>query len=344
MMKLVIIEKPGIGRIMSECDLLGDDTDTIYINSRDFARYGLPEIEFSDIPYADQPIMSRDLYAKLYLGPVNNNGKREPYKGLATDFSNTSPSLSFLAGRLPEYEEIICATDFDRVGFGGAKRILDAIGATFETPVYYLDLTYIDNKSMAFAWSDRHNNRWTADSIAQKLSDEQVAKLTFDYWWNSNSMLVMSELCKAAGIKPNKILSKYELMLICILDQRRSASDAFELDLCLADWPGTLRFYKDGSASIGSGASRRFIISNCIERGAIEPIIISGILHYQLTTSGKKLASMLHPDSFDRDLPFRINRWIKNNDYQAMQTYIKTLFGKQLRYQRKNNHYIKGLN
>ncbi len=46
---------------------------------------------------------------------------------------------------------------------------------------------------------------------------QQLAKKTFDYWWNANSSVVFSELSKWSGLVASPLISKYELMLLCVL-------------------------------------------------------------------------------------------------------------------------------
>jgi len=170
--------------------------------------------------------------------------------------------------------------------------------------------------------------------LVQRLIREQQLKKTFDYWWNSNSKLVFSELCKMSGLECQSILSKYELMLIVALGKYQKPIGIDNLLSIMTNWKGSGK-YQTKSNQIGSLISRMKIIENACGRGAISKDNLTGL--YSLSESGLCFLAKLHSRTFDPDLPARLENWISQLDYSAMKKYIRTLFGRQLRYQRKTN-------
>ncbi len=81
--------------------------------------------------------------------------------------------------------------------------------------------------------------------------------------------------------------------------------------------------------------SRAAILESAIQRGALSVHGENGRREYALSSAGRAFVSQLHKKTFNPDLPFRINDWLRRGDYDAMSRYIRTVFGRQVRYQRK---------
>jgi hypothetical protein len=71
-----------------------------------------------------------------------------------------------------------------------------------------------------------------------------------------------------------------------------------------------------------------------MQRGALSVYAEDRNKAYSLSAAGKAFVSQLHKKTFDPDLPFRINDWLNIGDYDAMSRYIRTVFGRQIRFQR----------
>lgn len=342
-MRLLITEKPFIaGILLQENDLITPDTEIVFTYGFGLWRYALPKISFPDIPFTDTPseLRPHNFTFSRYL--VTASGE--------TLFSLTQEStpqdraammdslLQYLRKRINDYEEIICAVDPDRTGYGAARQLLEQInpGMAAPVPVHCLYLQALDERCVRAAWEARALNQWGPNSRAQSLADTQLAKQTFDYWWNANSSVVFSELCHWVNVKADPLISKYELMLIAVIADTPSIS--FEkLFTAMQDWQGTGKYARTGlHGAIGSPTSRQAILDSAIDRGLVS---VSGgektnSQSFRPTPAGDAFMSRLHPRTYDPDLPFRLEQWITSGDYASMRMYINTVFSRQLRYQR----------
>ena len=88
-------------------------------------------------------------------------------------------------------------------------------------------------------------------------------------------------------------------------------------------------------SGIGSSMSRPSLVDSAIARGLIVRSVEGGVRLLELSDQGAVFVSGLHPRTFDADLPFRLETWVLNDDYVPMRRYINAVFGRQLRYQRK---------
>ena len=157
-----------------------------------------------------------------------------------------------------------------------------------------------------------------------------IIKKYFDYWWNTNSSLVFSESMNHAGLKCNPILTKYELMTMVLLSRYDKPVSAWDLLTDMSAWKGTGKY--NGVTRIGSVVSSSQIIRQLISRGFANDI---GQLTLVISDEGRKFLSMLHPKTFDPDLGCRIANWKETRDIESVKRYIRTVFGKQLGFQRK---------
>jgi hypothetical protein len=76
---------------------------------------------------------------------------------------------------------------------------------------------------------------------------------------------------------------------------------------------------------VGSAMSQMPIIDRTIQRGLIDASDQEDGFRLNLTEKGKILMSSLHPKLYDKDLPFRLENWIVEGDYDAAAKYIRTL-------------------
>ncbi len=356
-MRLIIAEKPSFYHRLDDCQLIPDNTDVVFTYSFGLWRFAMPKLSFSDVPFTDEPDKLRswpmwssdgELDYDRHLIRNRHNGNLRDYIWQESGWSQQEleEALNHLVQELtrqcPNYEEIICAVDADRTGYGSAKQIIDQIPADILPPVHCLYLTHgLGKEQLSKAWNERKQNLWTADSQAQTWATERHLKYSFDYWWNSNAALVLSELCKWTGLKADPIVSKYELMLLAIMAQQDKPISDGGIMALLQDWQGSGR-YPDLAQQvwgIGSPASRPDILTNAINRGAIERLPVAEgekISRCQLSELGHAFIDGLHKKTFDPDLPFRLEEWIVAGNKSAMQRYIRQVFGRQLRYQR--NH------
>jgi len=199
------------------------------------------------------------------------------------------------------------------------------------------------------------------------------AKRVFDYWWLCNSAAVFSKLQKQVDVERPKILSKYELMTLHLLALRNKPISENNLLYGMQNWLGTGKYLplhdfcrpslegfhsmclgtreeadQDQSqkdrvwGAIGSPMSRHEIITNLVEMGLVEDDregarigLMGGI---SITDRGRYFIARCHKSTFDPDLPFRLSIWCESADYDKMERYIRTVFGKQKRFLSKSQH------
>lgn len=341
-MRLLIAEKPHFARILRDKKLIEDDTEIVFTFGAGLWRYTIPRLSFKDIPFTSSPSSLRPQSfkpRKIFLGSDGKPGFCVPEELTATEHDSVLSSLAeYLKDQMGFYEEIICAVDVDRSGYGSAKQLLENIGWTESSgiPVHCLYFDSMDDFSLKKAWFDRAKHPWTKESFAETLAQQQMAKKTFDYWWNANSSIVFSELSTRSGLVASPLISKYELMLLCILADMSSPASKYTVINLMQKWKGSGKY--DGDewkwVGIGSYMSRDAIFNGAVQRGAIAVVSDSGGDAYVLSSAGRKFVSMLHNKTFDPDLPFRIEEWLRSGNYESMARYIRTVFGRQLRYQR----------
>lgn len=336
-MRLLIAEKPHLARVLKENNLITPDTEIVFTFGIGLWRFTLPKLSHQNIPFTETPSELRPQSFRprqLLLTKDGNTLFSVPENsGQVQHASILDAMVQYLRERMPLYEEVICAVDPDRTGYGAAHQLLGLICNKHTPPVHCLYLYSLEANALTSAWKARKTNLWNNDSIAQTLANKQQAKATFDYWWNSNSSLVLSELCKWTNLTANPLISKYELMAISLIAENPRIPEG-ELLKLMSNWTGSGKYSYAGE--IGSPASRVAILESAINRGILEitTSINSPKRTYSLTLKGESFMNRLHRKTFDPDLPFRLEDWIAAGDFSAMRRYINTVFGRQLRYQR----------
>lgn len=338
-MRLLIAETPRIAKALRDNNLIDHDTEIVFTYGTGLWRYTIPKISFSDIPFTFLPTLTRHQSHKPRIILVGTDGKSKFFISEQTtkeEYEDTLDNLvEYLRNQKRLYKEIICAVCGDREGYGSAKQLLDKLGwvASESASVYCLNIITTDKRSLEIAWADRIKNPWVKDSIAENLAQQQLIKNTFDYWWNTNSTFVIAELSTWSGLAATPLVSKDELMLLCMLADKLPIK-ADEIISLMETWKGSGKYAGDGCQGIGTPVSRLAIFEIALKRGALSEHIENGSNVYALSEAGRAFVSQLHKKTFDPDLPFRINDWVTKGDYEAMARYIRTIFGRQIRFQR----------
>jgi len=183
------------------------------------------------------------------------------------------------------------------------------------------------------------NLRPVGELFAQTLQYGRI-KRYFDFNWNMNALTVMGDAMRRAGVSADAPpLSKYALQLLYELRHEAPCADNV-IHQKMNDWKGTGRYqYAKGEwrPRLGSAASRSQIIDNLTEAGLL--VRVDNVSGVKLTVSPRahKLLELLHRDCQDMDIPFRIHAWCEEGEAAkpAIDRYIKTVFGKQLRFSGK---------
>lgn len=163
-------------------------------------------------------------------------------------------------------------------------------------------------------------------------AERHKLKREFDGWWLANGQLVFGRIFHAIGLSQVNALSKYELNTLCLLEFHGGEVAADDLFLKMSAPMGTGK-YKSKSAMIGTHATQVVIFETLINKG----LMVYHDSVVSLTSLGSQFLSYLHPKTKDLDLPFRIDKWLSDYNWQESKKqasrYIKQLFGRQLRYQ-----------
>jgi hypothetical protein len=172
-------------------------------------------------------------------------------------------------------------------------------------------------------------------------------KRYFDWNWNVNALAVLGDAARRAEVPSDAPpLSKYSLQLLYAMRKAAPMSEraVFDLTDC---WPGTGRYtYTEAQRRprFGSMASRIQIVENLVVAGLLEQAATARSCPlgthelwpttFVLSARGQALLGLLHPDCEDADLPFRLDAWCDQGPAAkpAIDRYIKTFFGKQLRF------------
>ena len=162
----------------------------------------------------------------------------------------------------------------------------------------------------------------TTEDLAS-LYDYARTKRYFEYQWTNNAHAVLS----TNGQAP----SKFGLQLLYFLRGQPIASES-ALMQCMHRWIGTGK-YPPGE--MGSAASRIAVVEHLRAMGMVSIPECQGIA---LSHGGQAFLAGLHPDCEDLDLPQRLVRWCQAGfeaSKPGIDKYIRTVFGKQLRFARK---------
>jgi hypothetical protein len=175
-----------------------------------------------------------------------------------------------------------------------------------------------------------------------------LVKRYFEWNWNVNALAILGDAARRAGVPVDAPpLSKYSLQLLYALRDAAPMGDGKVVSL-MHHWPGTGRYtYEKGEwrPRVGSPASVCQILENLVAAGLLErtPVVLVRPLGEReskptllaLSDRGRALlALLLHPDCEDLDLPFRLDAWCEQGSAAkpAIDRYIKTFFGKQMRF------------
>lgn len=339
-MRIFIAEKRVAGQILLDAQLLRPQDIVIYTLGLGLWRYVRPNISFKDIPYTEPPqeeLPNPHAFQRRGKQPVSLVHADD----LSVLFSFSSSGrlnqsldsmIRMLQSKLPDCEQIITVVDQDRRGAYGATQLLKRLNPFLTIPVRVVTLMAYTAACFKDAFDVQPESDWQSSGF-QRLSEEQHIKRVFEYWWHANATFVFGELCRYAGLKADPVLSKYELMAIFITKDLPSTFKDIQLHERMERHKGSgLYPLPKHTEGIGSCTSRGEIITTMHLRGYLQN---NKDGTYSVSQQGARLLMLLSKRSFDTDLPFRLNEWMHHGDLDAARRYIRTFFGRQLRYQRK---------
>lgn len=337
-MRLIIVEKPAVAHAIAKAAKTTWPDDELIILSAvtiTMVAFILPK----GLPYSSYP---RTTEPQCRPDPVRWN---EPHfefcwantvtdVGLAPTVRLTVEATSDLINRA---EHIVCAPDWDYSGVWGFEQVVKLFRPDLmdqELPVI-TNIWPLDGEAIA----QRFSNMTTTKHLEyQVLKNAGRVKFYFDYNYAANCLPVLGNLYRNVFSTDQPVfISKYALQtLFYVHEQGESSINRIQHKMAGHQWIGTGKYpldsyrYLDG---IGSPASRSAITRQLVSLG------LCSLLDTTLTVSEKGLEfiARLHADTRDLDLPFRLDLWMAMPFDEArikIDTYLKTFFGKQKRFQK----------
>lgn len=368
--------------------VIGTETriDMVHTWGSSWWHYPIPsKIPRSSIPFVDMDLLShRDMKLKPYI--ADNLQKLVLFdRTIAGGLSRKSTAdldaheniVHAFAKRWSKYDRIIVCPDPSPSGWGGAVHFLRMVGLAtkdlslpfhefLQSPVRPL-MTTSGQSSEDIIKAYQENMSINAPEI-NELTNYYDARQTFDYFWNCNSASLFSECLKLSGVDKPKIMTKYMLMALHILDKYQNSADigkkrisSIEFQSALRDWRGTGKYRVKDQGRAHSDASNLFynplkqpsceddqkesvhqqgigsamtvlpIIENLEGLGLVE--IKNDLI--EVSDKGQVFLARCHSNTFDPDLPFRLDVWCRAGDYDKMFMYLRTVFGRQKRFMNK---------
>lgn len=368
---LLITEKPQASQAaidaLGESVIQGRDVDTVFVYPISWWQWKVPKkIPLRKIPATPEtremtfrlnPAMDRIPYGQITAdGELKTISKRSGYS--IHDFRTV------LVERWSEYDMIICMPDDDRNGWGSLVRWIQWLVEIDERLLIRKDIRCMKVRSM----EPGHLNASLEEAISLgnpyigEMSRQFEQKHIFDAWWNINSSSAFGIAQRKIGLDHHMLVTKYEIMLLQILNRNsKTAFKDFHVVGGMEIWSGTGKYkarpdsrmgedhpvyqfatsaydstdktrespYLYTDVGIGSPSSRGSIISKLKER---DWVTVEEDERLSVTELGKNFLYRCHKDTFDPDLPFRIEEWILSNDFESMKRYIRRYFNKQKRF------------
>jgi hypothetical protein len=341
-MRLVIAEKPIVGRILAPFLRKKWPNDEIII----IYTLGITSIKFQypkGMRHSDYPLLSEPKFKNVdNWGVIPTTDNAIFCKGARIDMDGNPIATEYTQEDLPvlmgNAQFIVCAVDVDPRGFYSFYLYLRQFcpqRMTEEHPAIFMGGGFSDECVRGYL------NNMTTTSDHRILSNLSMAhvKRYFDYNFNVNALAVLRiPFRKAFGPYMDVQMSKYELQCLHYISTLPDTmSKNHELIIGMDKWKGTGKYSDDREqfpdGCLGSPASRNAIVRNLRDLGAIR--VSDHDATIALTESGAYFLSLLHPDTKDMDLPFRIHLWQLEGVEVAkpkIDRYIKTFFGKQKRF------------
>ncbi len=226
-------------------------------------------------------------------------------------------------------EGVYAVASTDRTGAYAVKSFLNMFTDRVELPeLKWLNVFSYMPEHLKEVWAQRKIIEY---SCIETMYQEQKIKREFDTLWRINASAVLGELQHSLGYDADKVLSKYELMTLNIIRTEAEKGGRDNLLDKMESWTGTGAYPPSMEVQVGSMNSRHEIMKRLLSMGYIERTADT----IKLSDTGMQLSRFFHEKTYDPDLPFRLLDWMKEGDRKAMKRYIRTIFGRQLRYQRK---------
>jgi len=330
-MNLFIVEKPACARALKDAGIIKPRDMIISLQSLGLWKPSRKRISLSDIPYSeDVELCKRAAEHERY--PLFRWRGEELVTSYVKLHYTTLVSACY--GRVGNAQSkikgvyVLCS--MDRLGAFAVNSYLSMFRNVVLPEVEWFKTQSFSKAALSKDWE-------AADFISNDefidWYEQYAIKREFDALWNINSSAVFGELQTKLNIPADKVLSKYQLMTLNVINEQKQSIDVCRLIDLMQRWKGSGKYSSDNNVMIGSVVSQHMIIDSLIKRG----FIISRQEGLSLSNSAKVLLSYTHKRTYDPDLPYRLEKWMTDKDRQAMKRYIRTVFGRQLRFQRNKD-------
>lgn len=317
---LIFSEKPSVYKaILNETVKTWSNADIDLIGALPYTN-PVPHyprgLSFNDYPLIAEPIYKPGEILFSRAKSVNNQAVRIHFDSLD----------------IHAYDEILYAADPDHSGAISFYLIMEHYFGKeiWETRDFQsIRLLALDELSIEKAFKSRKS--FAADF--QNAISYGLVKRYFDWHWNVNSQVILSETLRRAGVlsSGNPVISKYGVQLLYFIQDHPGLSEG-NLFRSMNNWVGTGKYTV--SHNFGSVASRYSIVCQLLQLGLIcntadKPSRIS------IADVGLRFIELLHKDMRDADLPSRLHVWCAEGlevSRSKIDRYIMTYFGKQKKF------------
>lgn len=334
---LIVSEKPSLSRAIAPVARSHWPADNItFVHAVPYGnfRFVYPRgLRMQDYPRVSEPVHGLVSWSRWACEP------------LVLDAAGLLTKVQMGEHHFTDADLIVYACDPDHTGavaFDVLMAVVFGDDRAKDCPAMWLDA--LDELSIRRALARMAPFR----QVAARSLEYGDMKRYFDWNWNVNALAVLGDAARRAGVPTEAPpLSKYSLQVLYALRDKLPMAEGQIISL-MTKWPGTGRYpYAPGEwrPRVGSAASVAQIVQNLVDAGLLSQLLPAGWMGplqeyrsppYRLAISdrGRALLALLHPDCEDLDLPFRLDAWCNQGAAAkpAIERYIRTFFGKQLRF------------
>lgn len=319
---VIVTDKPLVSRFMIPTAIeYFPESEIIFIHTLTIGHFDFKfpkNLKMRDFPIILEPEWKVRQFESKVL---------KPYRLIDGELTAISLSVKDVLSRA---DEIVFASYPDRTEVFSFETLLAEYcdQATLKRQKKAVCINHRSDKAIKMAFESLNH---TNDDWYLKLYAEAQIKKYFDYNFNVNSSAIFGVVFDYIGLDRSKfILSKFSLVVLYYIRMIGSIKDRDFYFVLHEQWKGTGKF---PTGALGSITSRHEIAQQLINVG----LLLNESGELSLSGNGKKFLDHLHPDCCDLDLPFRIEGWMieGNNSRPKIDKYIRTVFGKQIRYFQK---------
>jgi hypothetical protein len=220
-----------------------------------------------------------------------------------------------------------------------------------------IDPMQFEKGPLAKQWATEYAlGRTSMDSDYQGFMNQARVKRYFDYNFHLNGNVVFGDLYRRLSGSVAPIHMSKNMVLVLYLLRKLGTVERWGFEHIMCNWRGWKR---EGQAcEIGTIPSRQMLVPNLVQMGLVktenlassmetvrfdesgDKVSVKTRQYHSLTNLGLRFCESLHRDCYDPFMPHRIQGWQEQGfdvSKPLIDRYIKTYFGKQIRFQSKLN-------